>query len=184
MVHQYAKAVRIKFILIVFIFIMICCQASFAQQVQHKHHKKTTAATAAPAFQFKTIIIDPGHGGKDPGAHGAYSKEKNVALSIGKKLRNALNDRMPGLHVVMTRTTDEFIELHRRDDIASENKGNLFISIHCNSSPQKVSDERGVLLLVYGYHRKGEQLEAIRENASIYIEKNYQKEYSGYGQNS
>jgi N-acetylmuramoyl-L-alanine amidase len=128
-------------------------------------------------------VIDAGHGGKDPGAHGAYSKEKNVTLSIAKRLRNVLNDRMPSIHVVMTRTTDEFIELHRRDDIASENKGNLFISIHCNSSPQTVSDERGVLLLVYGYHRKDEQMEALRENASIFIEKDYKSRYSGYGQN-
>jgi N-acetylmuramoyl-L-alanine amidase len=84
----------------------------------------------------------------------------------------------------MTRTTDEFIELHRRDDIASEHKGNLFISIHCNSSPEKVSTERGVLLLVYGYHRAGEQFEALRENASIFIEKDYKTKYNGYGENS
>jgi N-acetylmuramoyl-L-alanine amidase len=184
MVHQYAKTVNL-FTLFVFIAVTVCCQNAFAQQVKHKHHKKKTTTTATvPGFQFKTIIIDPGHGGKDPGAHGAYSKEKNVALSIGKRLRNALNDRMPELHVVMTRTTDEFIELHRRDDIASANKGNLFISIHCNSSPQKVSDEHGVLLLVYGYHRAGEQLEALRENASIFIEKDYKERYNGYGQNS
>src|SRR6201994_1738693 len=183
MVHHNTKATRL-FTLFISIAVMICCQGAFAQQIKHKHHKKKETPATASSFQFKTIIIDPGHGGKDPGAHGAYSKEKNVALSIGKRLRNALNDRMPGLHVVMTRTTDEFIELHRRDDIASENKGNLFISIHCNSSPQKVSEERGVLLLVYGYHRKGEQLEAIRENASIYIEKDYKQKYSGYGDNS
>ncbi|MGZ4001402.1 MAG: N-acetylmuramoyl-L-alanine amidase family protein, partial [Mucilaginibacter sp.] len=60
----------------------------------------------------------------------------------------------------------------------------LFISIHCNATGQKTDDERGVLLLVYGYHRKGEQLEALRENASIFIEKDYQKKYSGYGDNS
>jgi N-acetylmuramoyl-L-alanine amidase len=183
MVRQYSPAAKI-FTLLVFISISICCQNVFAQ-VKRKHHKRTlAAAVAAPVFKFKTIIIDPGHGGKDPGAHGAYSKEKNVALSISKKLRRALNDRMPTLHIVMTRTTDEFIELHRRDDIASENKGNLFISIHCNASPQKVSDERGVLLLVYGYHRAGEQLEALRENSSIFIEKDYKEKYSGYGENS
>jgi N-acetylmuramoyl-L-alanine amidase len=84
----------------------------------------------------------------------------------------------------MTRTTDNFVELHRRDEIAAENKGNLFISIHCNSSPEKVSRDRGVLLLVYGYHRKDEQLEAIRENASVYMEKDYKTKYSGYGGNS
>jgi N-acetylmuramoyl-L-alanine amidase len=182
MVHQYTPAAKI-FTLLIFISISICCQNVFAQ-VKRKHHKRTLATTTAPVFKFKTIIIDPGHGGKDPGAHGAYSKEKNVALSISKKLRQALNDRMPTLHVVMTRTTDEFIELHRRDDIASENKGNLFISIHCNASPERVSDERGVLLLVYGYHRAGEQLEALRENSSIFIEKDYKSKYSGYGENS
>jgi N-acetylmuramoyl-L-alanine amidase len=169
-----------KFFLIAFI-LLVALQKTFAQT--KKHHKATTEKVSAPTFKFKTVVIDAGHGGKDPGAHGAYSKEKNVALTIAKKLKIALNDQMPSLKVVMTRTTDKFIELHRRDDIASENKGNLFISIHCNASPQKVSDERGVLLLVYGYHRKDEQLEAIRENASIYIEKDYQKKYSGYGSN-
>ncbi|HVV54309.1 MAG TPA: N-acetylmuramoyl-L-alanine amidase [Mucilaginibacter sp.] len=139
---------------------------------------------SAPVFKFHTIIIDAGHGGKDPGAHGAYSREKNVTLAIAKRLRTALREQMPSLKVVMTRSTDEFVELHRRDDIAAENKGDLFISIHCNSSPQRVTSERGVLLLVYGYHRQEEQLEAIRENASIFIEKNYQKRYNGYGENS
>jgi len=95
-----------------------------------------------------------------------------------------ITEQIPSLNVVMTRTTDNFVELHRRDDIASENKGNLFISIHCNSTPEKSTAEHGVLLLVYGYHRKDEQLEAIRENASIYIEKDYQKKYNGYGSNS
>jgi len=172
--------------LLVFLAVMISCQITFGQQVKKHHHKKktTTTTAAVPTFKFKTVIIDAGHGGKDPGAHGKYSKEKNVALAIAKKLRTALTEQVPSLNVVMTRTTDNFIELHRRDAIASENKGNLFISIHCNSTGEKVGDERGVLLLVYGYHRAGEQLEAIRENASIYIEKDYQKKYSGYGENS
>ena len=186
MVRQY-RATRKIFTLLSFIIIgLTFFQCAFAQQVKKKHrHKKTTAAKPAqPIFKFRTVIIDPGHGGKDPGAHGVYSKEKNVALAIGKKLRNALNEQMPSLNTVMTRTTDEFIELHRRDDIASQNKGNLFISIHCNASPEKVSSDRGVLLLVYGYHRAGEQLEALRENSSIFIEKDYQSKYKGYGQNS
>jgi len=170
------------FSIFILVSLFMCCQISFAQQVKKHHHKKK-AAVAAPGFKFRTVIIDAGHGGKDPGAHGAYSKEKNVTLAISKKLRTALTEQIPSLNVVMTRTTDNFIELHRRDAIASENKGDLFISIHCNASPEKVGSERGVLLLVYGYHRKGEQLEAIRENASIFIEKDYQKQYSGYGSN-
>jgi N-acetylmuramoyl-L-alanine amidase len=159
---------------------------NLSAQVKKKHHHtpKTDSIQTAPGFKFRTVIIDPGHGGKDPGAHGAYSKEKNIALAIAKKLRTAITEQIPSLNVVMTRTTDNFVELHRRDDIASENKGNLFISIHCNSTPEKSTAEHGVLLLVYGYHRKGEQLEAIRENASIYIEKDYQKKYNGYGANS
>lgn len=170
------------FSIFILVLLLICCQNLFAQQVKKHHHKKKTTSEA-PVFKFKTVIIDAGHGGKDPGAHGAYSKEKNVTLAIAKKLRTALTEQIPSLNVVMTRTTDNFVELHRRDAIASENKGDLFISIHCNSSPEKVSSERGVLLLVYGYHRKGEQLEAIRENASIFIEKDYEKQYSGYGSN-
>jgi len=179
MTHQYRSSIRI----IILFLLLFPLQNGFAQVKKH-HHKKPAATASAPGFKFRTVIIDAGHGGKDPGAHGSYSKEKNVTLMIAKKLRTALTEQIPSLNVVMTRTTDNFIELHRRDDIASENKGDLFISIHCNASPSKVSDERGVLLLVYGYHRKGEQLEAIRENASIYIEKDYQKKYSGYGDNS
>jgi N-acetylmuramoyl-L-alanine amidase len=182
--YKYLTSFKI-FLVFVLVSVLICHQESFGQQVKKKHHKKAAdTSVGAPVFKFRTVIIDAGHGGKDPGAHGAWSKEKNVTLSIAKKLRTAITEQIPSLNVVMTRTTDNFVELHRRDDIASENKGNLFISIHCNSSPEKVSEERGVLLLVYGYHRKDEQLEAIRENASIYIEKDYQKQYNGYGGNS
>lgn len=146
--------------------------------------KIATDEAPVPSFKFKTIVIDPGHGGKDPGAHGAYSKEKTIALSIGKKLKVAINNAISGVDVIMTRSTDKFIELHRRANIANDANANLFISIHCNSSPQKVSPNRGVLLLVYGFHRKGEQLEAIRENASIFIEKDYKKKYNGYGEDA
>jgi N-acetylmuramoyl-L-alanine amidase len=134
-----------------------------------------------PAFRFKTIVIDAGHGGKDPGARGSYSFEKNIALAIAKKVRFLLEKDMPEINVIMTRTTDRFVELKRRSEIANENKANLFISIHCNSTPEESSHrEKGVLFLVYGFHRKQEQMEALRENSSIYIEKDYQKNYAGY----
>ncbi len=133
-------------------------------------------------FKFKTIVIDAGHGGKDPGARGAYSFEKNVALAIAKRVHELINDELPAINVIMTRNTDRFIPLKRRSEIANENNANLFISIHCNSTPERVSHTKGVLLLVYGFHRKGEQMEALRENASIYIEKDYQKNYDGYSE--
>jgi len=137
-----------------------------------------------PKFKFKTIVIDPGHGGKDPGAHGNYSVEKNVALAIGKKVNALIKQEIPGVNTIMTRNSDVFIELDKRAEIANKNDANIFISIHCNSSPEGTKEikdkEKGVLILVYGYHRKEEQLEALRENASIFIEKDYKSKYAGY----
>jgi N-acetylmuramoyl-L-alanine amidase len=137
-----------------------------------------------PGFKFKTIVIDAGHGGKDPGAHGNYSVEKNIALAIAKKVNTLVKTEIPGVTTIMTRTTDRFIELDKRADIANKNDANIFISIHCNSSPEgtkKIKQKyEGVLILVYGYHRKEEQMEALRENASIFIEKDYKTKYAGY----
>jgi N-acetylmuramoyl-L-alanine amidase len=141
------------------------------------------AQERTPGFKFTTVVIDAGHGGKDPGAHGAYSLEKNVALAIAKKVDALMQSAMPGIKVIMTRSTDKFIPLDRRAGIANENKANLFISIHCNSSPPGTGQSnKGVMLLVYGFHRKDEQIEALRENSSIYIEKDYQKKYDGYSE--
>ncbi len=149
-------------------------------------------STVANGFRFKTVIVDAGHGGHDPGAYGEFSVEKNVTLAIATKLQAAIEKEMPGVNAIMTRTTNDFVELHKRAEIANQNHGNIFISIHCNSLPgvRRVVNGRtvsapnrsgkGVLLLVYGFKRTGEQLEAIRENASIYQEKNY-KEYYNYG---
>ena len=74
-------------ILFLFISVLMLGQHTLAQQVRKHHHKKPVIADTAPSFKLKTIIIDAGHGGKDPGAHGAYSKEKNVTLAIAKRLR-------------------------------------------------------------------------------------------------
>jgi len=138
------------------------------------------------SFKFKTVVIDAGHGGKDPGAHGSYSFEKNVTLAIAKKVNRLLKKDMEDVNVVMTRNTDRFVELNKRADIANRINANLFVSIHCNSSPEGTAKiahkEKGVMLLVYGYHRKEEQIEAVRENASIYIEKDYKKNYAGYNE--
>lgn len=138
-------------------------------------------------YRFKTVVIDAGHGGKDPGTHGLHSNEKTIALQIAKKLRAAIQDQMPGVNTVMTRADDTFIPLNRRSEIANEHHGNLFISIHCNSSPEGTgySDhkQKGTMMLVYGFHRVKEQLEAIRENAAIYQEKDYKTKYQGYDEN-
>src|ERR1700743_2741873 len=112
---------------------------------------QTRDTSNSSAFKFRTVVIDAGHGGKDPGAHGAYSFEKNVALAIAKKTEALLKAGMPGINVIMTRTTDKFIPLKRRSEIANENNANLFISIHCNSSPEGTAQiahkEHGSMIL-------------------------------------
>lgn len=142
-----------------------------------------TTADESTHFRVRTIVIDAGHGGKDPGAHGSYSTERSVAITIAHKLRDAINDRLPSIHVIMTRNDNTFIPLNERSEIANEHHANLFISIHCNSSPEGTHDQKGVMVLVYGFHRKGEQMEALRENAAIYQEKNYKQTYESYSEN-
>ena len=171
---NYNKGPGIFYIVLVWVF--FCSAASAQEETQRKS-----------SFVFNTVVIDAGHGGKDPGAHGSYSLEKNVALAIAKKVKFLIDDEIGDLNVIMTRSTDRFIELNRRSEIANENHANLFISIHCNSSPEGTAaiahKEKGAMILVYGYHRKEEQIEAVRENSSIYIEKNYKKNYEGYSEN-
>ncbi len=93
---------------------------------------------------LRTIVIDAGHGGKDEGAPGAYSYEKDIALAISLKLQAELEKEMPDVKVVMTRTTDTYPSLQDRANLANYVKGDLFISIHCNSAdPIKHSEFLG-----------------------------------------
>ena len=100
--------------------------------------------TAALLMSIHTIIIDPGHGGLDPGTHGLFSKEKTVALSISLKLGKALHQEYPDLNIVYTRTTDQMPGnkttirdgIRYRAELANREHGDLFICIHCNSNGQ------------------------------------------------
>lgn len=134
-------------------------------------------------FQIRTVVIDPGHGGHDPGCSGANSREKHNCLAIGKYFAEALKLNFPGLNVIMTRSTDVFIPLNERAAIATRNHADLFISIHCNFIPN-ASHVHGAETYVLGLHATKENLEvAKRENASILYEENYQETY-GYDPNS
>lgn len=95
---------------------------------------------------LRTIVIDAGHGGKDFGAAGKYSYEKNVALAIALKLQTTLQQAMPDVKIVMTRTTDVFDAPPVKANKANAAKGDLFICIHCNSVPRVRHSE------VTGYH--------------------------------
>ncbi len=83
---------------------------------------------------LKTIIIDPGHGGRDAGARGSYSVEKDICLAIALKVGKKLEEAFPEMKILYTRTTDTYPEIHARADFANTNKGDLFLCIHVNSA--------------------------------------------------
>jgi len=129
-----------------------------------------------------TIVLDAGHGGHDPGALG-YSglKEKDIALAVTKKLGQLISKNLPGTKVVYTRKTDIFIPLWERTKIANENRGKLFISLHCNSNNnKKVRGFETYFLSADKDKNKQAQAVVLKENASIKFEKaEDQKRYEG-----
>lgn len=133
--------------------------------------------------KIRTVVIDAGHGGKDPGAIGKRSKEKNITLAVALQTGNYIKANLPDVKVIFTRTTDEFIELHRRAAIANENDADVFISIHCNAS--KNTTVSGAESYVMGEHRSKANLEVAKlENAAILLEENADDEYGGFDPNS
>jgi len=133
--------------------------------------------------KIDVIVIDAGHGGKDPGAIGEKSKEKNITLAIALKLGKLIKKNIPGVKVIYTRTTDKFIELHERSEIANRNNADLFISIHVNASSKK--SVTGTSVFVMGLNKADKQLDVVkRENSVILIEDNYAMKYDGFDPNS
>ncbi len=158
----------------------------------------------------KTIVIDAGHGGKDPGCNGNIHNEKDIALGIALKLGEYIEKNLPDVKVVYTRKKDEFVELEERAQIANRNNADLFISIHCNAASNYVvikdkktgkvhyktfTDKKGKQHKVEVHNpkpfgsatyvmgisnEKGKLNTAKRENASMLLEDNYKKTYDGF----
>jgi N-acetylmuramoyl-L-alanine amidase len=167
-----------------------------------------------PKRKVKIIVIDPGHGGKDPGCSGHIHNEKAVALAVGLKLGKYIEDNIKDVKVIFTRKTDVFVDLEDRAKIANENNADLFISIHCNAAgkpvmikdkktgkmhPKTYKNKKGKYVVVettnpipYGSetyvmglkNEEGKMKVAQRENSVILLEDNYESKYQGFDPDS
>lgn len=142
------------------------------------------AMTATATDNKFVLVIDAGHGGKDPGAIGRFSREKNINLSVAKKFGQMVEENCPDVKVIYTRKSDVFVPLDKRADIANKANANLFISIHTNAMPgRKIA--RGAETYTLGMARADANLEvAKRENSVILIENDYKQRYEGFDPNS
>lgn len=167
-----------------------------------------------PKRKVKIIVIDPGHGGKDPGCNGVSCKEKDVALAVSLKLGKLIEEYIKDVKVIYTRKTDVFVELEDRAKIANDNNADLFISIHCNAAgkavmikdkktgkmrPKMYKNSKGKLIAVetanpvpFGSetyvmglkNEEGKMKVAQRENSAMLLEDNYETKYQGFDPNS
>jgi N-acetylmuramoyl-L-alanine amidase len=162
----------------------------------------------------RTIVIDPGHGGKDPGCNGVSCKEKEVSLAVALKLGKLIEEHIKDVKVIFTRKTDVFVELEDRARIANDNNADLFISIHCNAAgkpvmikdkktgkmrPKTFKNSKGKTIVVetanpepFGSetyvmglkNEEGKMKVAQRENSAMLLEDNYETKYQGFDPNS
>lgn len=133
----------------------------------------------ASQYAVRKVVIDAGHGGKDPGAVGLISKEKDIALKIALKVGNYIENSSPDIEVIYTRKEDKFVHLDERSKIANDAGADLFISIHCNANVK--NSPNGTETYVMGLHRSSDNLDvAMRENAVITYEDDYSSRYEGY----
>lgn len=140
-------------------------------------------AQAQQQGKINKIVIDAGHGGKDPGCLGKKSKEKDVNLNVALKVGKLISDNYSDVTVVYTRKTDVAVELYKRADIANKSHADLFISIHCNAAENKSA--KGIETFVMGLPKSEANIAvAKKENAVILQETNYENNYDGFDPNS
>ena len=138
---------------------------------------------AAPLLDEWVVVIDAGHGGKDPGTVGMKVKEKDINLAVALRTGQYIKDNLPDVKVIYSRDEDSFIGLAERADVANRNKADIFISIHSNA----MNDKRftGAETWVLGQSKDEANLQvAMKENSVITFEKDYQAKYEGYDPNS
>lgn len=135
-----------------------------------------------PAMQNNkewVIVIDAGHGGRDSGARGARSYEKDITLAIALKTGAYIEEHLSNVKVIYTRETDKFVDLRDRADIANKNHADLFISIHANWASQK--NVQGTETFIMGITKDKQNLEvAMKENEVILLESDFKRNYQGF----
>ena len=128
--------------------------------------------------KIKTVVIDAGHGGKDPGCHGGFAQEKDVCLSMALKLGKLIKEKYPQIEVKYTRETDVFVELIERANIANQANADLFICIHANAGSNVAY---GTETYVLGLHRTESQQKVMeRENSIISLEEDKGAKYKDF----
>ena len=131
---------------------------------------------------LETVVIDAGHGGKDPGAMVGKIREKDIVLAIALRLGNLIREKIPGIKVIYTRSTDNFVPLFERSVIANKHNADLFISIHANFCT--TPSIKGTETYVLGLHRTEDNLNlAKQENKVILLEQDYTTRYEGFNPN-
>ncbi len=136
------------------------------------------AAIINPSGSF-SLVIDAGHGGKDSGARGLVSQEKDITLDLALRVGKLIEEQLPDVKIIYTRNTDVFVPLYERAHIANKLKADLFLSIHVDGVPKK--HVVGTSTFVMGLHKEVENLEvAKRENAVIELEDNTESFYEGF----
>jgi len=139
----------------------------------------TSATVHKSEYKVDTIVIDPGHGGKDPGTKGKSAKEKDVALKIALKLGAYIEKNLPDVKVIYTRKDDRYIPLDERAAIANKAKADLFICIHANAIVN--ANAYGTETYVMGLHKDDGNMDvARRENSVITLDENYEERYEGF----
>lgn len=143
------------------------------------------APVIASAF---TVVIDPGHGGKDYGCIGKNANEKTIVLKVAKKLGTLIAEEHPDVDIIYTRDNDHFVALNDRATIANRAHADLFISIHVNSVDRRNRNRasiHGASVYTLGLHRTDDNLAvAMRENSVIELENDFSETYQGFDPNS
>lgn len=166
------REVLLHYILFLFVFVLFLPDKIWAENTPQDDES-----------HIRVLVIDPGHGGIDPGTSGGGVQEKDIVLKIALKLGDYVESSFPGIKVVYTRKTDVFIPLYRRADIANKADADLFISIHANAVGHR--GVQGTETFVLGQHRSEDNLEvAKKENAVILLEDDYSSTYEGFDPNS